>query len=428
MRYLAYTSPARGHLYPIVDTLIELRRRGHEVAVRTLAAEVPRMEQLGFSAAPIAPAIEAIEQDDWGARTPMGANKRVMKTFARRAEHETGDLEQALAEVRPDVLLVDINCQGAATVAEAGDRPWAMWTPYFMPLPSRDAPPFGLGLHPRSDLVGRMRDTLLEKVALDPPLRQAARGINPLRARFGLAPFRRGSELWIAAPLHLYLTAEPLEYPRSDWPDSFRMVGPGTWQPPAEPPEWLSRVQRPLVLVTLSTEFQDDGKLAAVAIKALAGEDVEVVVTTAAVDPAGFDPPPNARVERFVPHGPLIERAACVVCHGGMGITQRALGAGVPVCVVPFGRDQLEVAGHVTACKAGTRVAVQRLRPDRLRGAVRAAMGRRAGAQRVAAGFAKAGGAPAGADALEEFVTARRGGSVAGGLPDRVIAPSSLSA
>src|SRR4051812_29255149 len=53
-RFLAYTSPARGHLYPLVDTLIELRRRGHEVSIRTLAAEVPRMRQLGFSAAPIA--------------------------------------------------------------------------------------------------------------------------------------------------------------------------------------------------------------------------------------------------------------------------------------------------------------------------------------------------------------------------------------
>jgi UDP:flavonoid glycosyltransferase YjiC (YdhE family) len=50
-RYLAYTSPARGHLYPITGALIELRRRGHEVAVRTLASEVERMEELGLAAA-----------------------------------------------------------------------------------------------------------------------------------------------------------------------------------------------------------------------------------------------------------------------------------------------------------------------------------------------------------------------------------------
>ncbi len=47
----------------------------------------------------------------------------------------------------------------------------------------------------------------------------------------------------------------------------------------------------------------------------------------------------NACVERFGPHGPILRRAAAVVCHGGMGVTQRTLAAGVPVCVVPFGRD-----------------------------------------------------------------------------------------
>ena len=37
-RYLVYTSPARGHLYPMVPILEELRRRGHEVVVRTLSS------------------------------------------------------------------------------------------------------------------------------------------------------------------------------------------------------------------------------------------------------------------------------------------------------------------------------------------------------------------------------------------------------
>ena len=71
-RFLAYTSPARGHLYPIVGTLLELRRRGHEVAVRTLASEVPRMRELGFDAAPIAAAIEAVETTT-GRRAPPWA-------------------------------------------------------------------------------------------------------------------------------------------------------------------------------------------------------------------------------------------------------------------------------------------------------------------------------------------------------------------
>ena len=69
-RILAYTSPSRGDLYPIVPVLIELRARGHEVAVRTLSTAVPAMQELGFTAAPIAAEIEALRHDDYQVRTP----------------------------------------------------------------------------------------------------------------------------------------------------------------------------------------------------------------------------------------------------------------------------------------------------------------------------------------------------------------------
>jgi len=211
----------------------------------------------------------------------------------------------------------------------------------------------------------------------------------------------------LRASLVLYMTAEPFEYPRSDWPPSVRMVGPGIWDPPAKPTACLDEFDKPLVLVTCSTEFQNDGKLVRAALEALTEEEVNIVVTTAGVDPSSLTPPPNARIERFVPHGPVLERAACVVCHGGMGITQKALAAGVPVCVVPFGRDQFDVARHVEVADAGTRLPANRLRPDRLRKAVREAMGKRAGAERIASAFAAAGGPRAAVDALEELLRNR---------------------
>jgi UDP:flavonoid glycosyltransferase YjiC (YdhE family) len=76
MKILAYTSPARGHLYPLVPILDELAGRGHEIAVRTLASEVALMAGRGFDAAPLAPAIEAIEHDDYRARTPPAKLRR----------------------------------------------------------------------------------------------------------------------------------------------------------------------------------------------------------------------------------------------------------------------------------------------------------------------------------------------------------------
>src|SRR5215210_4580535 len=415
-RYLVYTSPARGHLYPIVPTLEELRRRGHEVVVKTLASEVGLLRALGFEAAPIDPAIERKEHADWRARTPIGALQAALHTFFERARYDGPDLRRAIEEERPDALLIDINTWGAMAVAESSGKPWATWCPYFLPIPSRDAPPFGLGLPPSRGTLGRLRDRLLSPVLFGIYNRQAPE-LDAVRAELGAPPVRRIERAMIMAPLMLYMMAEPFEYPRSDWPPSVRMVGPGIWDPAAKSPAWLEETGRPLVLVTCSTEFQNDGKLVRMALKALAGEDVEVVVTTAGVDPASFAPPPNARVERFVPHRPVRERAACVVCHGGMGITQKALAHGVPVCVVPFGRDQFDVARRVEVAGAGSRLPASRLRPERLRSAVREAMGKKAGAERIAADFAATGGSKAAADALggllqsQVSVSSRRSGS-----------------
>jgi MGT family glycosyltransferase len=228
--------------------------------------------------------------------------------------------------------------------------------------------------------------------------------LDAARAELGAPPAGRIERAMLRAPLMLYMTAEPFEYPRSDWPPSVRMVGPGVWDPPAKSPDWLEESSRPLVLVTCSTEYQNDGKLVRAALEGLAGEEVEVMVTTAGVDPSSFTPPPNARIERFMPHRAVLERTACVVCHGGMGITQKALAAGLPVCVVPFGRDQFEVARRVEVADAGTRLPASRLRPDRLRVAVREALTKKTGAERIASAFAAAGGPRAAVDALEELL------------------------
>jgi MGT family glycosyltransferase len=212
------------------------------------------------------------------------------------------------------------------------------------------------------------------------------------------------------APLLLYMTAEPFEYPRSDWPASVRMVGPCCWDPPADPPSWLDEITRPLVLVSTSSEFQDDGRLVRTALDALAGEDVEVVATLPSAQLQG-SVPANARVERFIPHTALLDRAACAITHGGAGATQKALASGVPVCVVPFGRDQLEVARRVEVADAGTRLPAQKLNVERLRDSVRLAMSKTGGARRVAEGYAATGGAASAAEAFEQ-VTGRSGSAI----------------
>jgi MGT family glycosyltransferase len=402
MRLLAYTSPARGHLYPAIPILQELRRRGHDVSVCTLACEVETVGALGIPADPVSPRVEAIELDDYRARSQATRGRRALATFAARAVPEAPDLLAAIERRRPDVLLLDINCWGAATIAEASGVPWAMYSPYLLTLRSRDAPPFGLGLAPMGGALGRARDALLGGLGEAVTDRTVLPPLNRLRAQHGLRALGAFRELLERAARLLVMSAEGFEYPRSDWPANVRFVGPIDWSPPAPAPTWLQELGEPLVLVTCSTERQRDERLLSVALRGLPEAGMSVLATSAAHDPDAFDAPPGSRVVRFLPHDPVLARAACVVCHGGMGITQKALAAAVPVVIVPFGRDQLETARRVELAGAGVRLPPRRLRPERLAEAVRRAIELREGALRVSRLFASAGGAVAAAAAIEE--------------------------
>lgn len=406
-RILVYTSPARGHVFPITPTLLELRRRGHEVIVRTLADAVEPLRAAGLAAEALPQAIEARELGDWRARTPLGAQKLTFGTFLDRAEIELDDAREAIAAHRPDALVLDTHAWGATAVAETSGLPFARFHAFPLPMVADGVPPFGPGLAPMTGLVGRARDRALSRVLFGQLNRIVLPRLNAVRARAGAPPVDHLAAAYVGQVPLLHLSAEPFEYPRA-WPENVHLVGPGLWEPPSGTADedllgWIDDSDRRLVLVTISSEFQDDAKIVDCALEALAGEEVAVVATTPAAAASERPIPANAQVVEFASHSPLLARASAVVCHAGMGITQKALAHGVPVCAVPFGRDQPEVARRVVVAGAGVRLSPGRLRADRLRAAVTEAMGCRAGAERVAAGFAAAGGAPMAADVLERL-------------------------
>lgn len=407
-RILVYTSPARGHLFPVLGVALELGKRGHEVHVKTLAGEVGRVRALGMAAEAIAPTVEGRELDDGAAKDSMQALERAIRTFADRASGEVDDMKAAIADVRPDTLLVDTNSWGAEAVAESSGLPWAVFQPYLLALPAPGVPPFGPGLKRDTGPAGRLRDRVLGRMIRKKIDVTGLAAVNEVRSRVGLTPVETVGELPMHAPLLLYFTAEALEYPRPSWPSNVRFTGAATWAPASEPPAWLSDIDRPIALVTCSTERQQDRAIVEAALEGLPAEGYFVVATSAAhsAEQLAGASKPNVRIEQFLPHDPVIERAAVVVCHGGMGITQRALSRGVPVVVVPFGRDQPEVARRVEYAGAGVRLEAKRLGAKSVRAAVREAALMGEGARRIGEALGEAGGSAAAADAFEELLGA----------------------
>jgi UDP:flavonoid glycosyltransferase YjiC (YdhE family) len=410
---LAYTSPARGHLFPATAILLELARRGHQIEVRTLASEVEAMRALGFGVAPVDARIPALVEPSPLPRGTVAALKASIGVFVQRAPYEAADLSRVIDEHRPDVVLVDVNAWGAlaeaerwASAADGGSGPngrlFVELFPYTPALPSRDTPPFGPGIPLARSPLGRLRDAVLRPVVFGTLERAVLPALNVVRRDMGLSDVTDARDMFTRASLMLITTAEPFEYPRTDWPEQAVLIGPCEWEPTAAEPDWLAEVRDPIVLVTTSSDAQDDGRLVQVALDALAGEPFHVVATLPAGIRDAYRIPANAHVAEFIPHSALLARAAVAVTHGGMGATQKALARGVPVCVVPFGRDQHEVARRVVTSAAGTTLRSSRLTPERLRAAIMQALDRKVGAEHMRDAFAAAGGPSAAADAIEQ--------------------------
>jgi MGT family glycosyltransferase len=253
--------------------------------------------------------------------------------------------------------------------------------------------------------MGRMRDAAVRTTVVGAIERVMRPPINRIRAKVNVPPVASVDEFLRRAPLMLIASGKPFQYPQTDWGDAVQMIGPCVLDPePETNPDWLESIVRPIVLVTTSSEKQADADLVSTAMTALADEPVHVVATVPAGRPDDMRTSPNATVCQFVPHGLVLDRAVCAVTHGGMGATQKALAHGVPVCVVPYGRDQFEVARRAEVARCGTRLPANRLSPPRLLAKVREAMTMTEGAEQVAAGFVATGGVAHGADLFEERV------------------------
>ena len=154
------------------------------------------------------------------------------------------------------------------------------------------------------------------------------------------------------ADLVLHGTDAVFDPPPAQLPRHHRYVGPLLWEPPSVMPPFLAEPGPPWVLVTLSlSPQQDEIRLARAALTALATQPVRVLLTLSERHPLEelLPLPANARVESYVSHAEVLQRACLLVSHAGHGVVLKAMYYGVPMVLVPWGRDQPGVAARAEA-------------------------------------------------------------------------------
>ena len=349
MRVLFTCVVGSGHFNPMVPLARAFIAAGHEVAFATDPGFCDHVRRVGFEAfpagldMPVAMARFYRTQPSWREVTPQDQVRYLVPGLfgGVRVEPRLEDLGRIIPEWRPSLLIHDSVELAGGIAAELA------------------------GIHHVEHSFGVLRPLEIRRLAVD--------ALAPVAERLGVPNPGVGG---LGGELYLDICPPGIQRPGiADLPrvQPLRPVGFDD-APDAVLPTWLDPLPaRPLVYVTMGTEFNKKPEIFRSILDGLAGEPFEVVVTVGVSgDPTALGPVgDNVRVERFVPQSRLLPYSAAFVSHGGSGALLGGVNAGVPMLAIPQGADQFLNAETIVDHGLGLRLLPDALSPDAVREAVR---------------------------------------------------------
>lgn len=382
---LIASSPIYGHVLPLHTIAQALVQRGHEVTFLT-GSRFPFVGQHGVEFVPLTG-----EADYDVAEVEARAERRDLPGGPPQLMYDLRHLFCNAIPVQHAAIQQILRNRGDAHTVLLHDTcflgawPWLLGAPGLspaavvglgvtpLPITSIDTAPFGLGLPPDASVEGRERNMALngQVRTLFAPVQHHLDGV--LSGLGATHPAPHVFDGMVGLPdRYLQLSIAALDYARSDAPEGLHYIGALPAAPAMQgPPAWLCRLgARPVVVVTQGTAANHDlGQLIVPTLEALSGLDVDVIALTGR-DDAAVVPPPNARVESFVPFSHVLPHTDVLVSNGGYGGVQLALAAGVPLVIAGETEDKIEVACRAEHAGVAVNLRTATPRPQQIREAV----------------------------------------------------------
>jgi len=388
-RHLLFvTPPAPGHVHPTLALVERLVARGHRVSYVTSPALRPAVTAAGASA------VDLNWEPETGALA--GAEFSVETLVATM----WGYLN-AVASAMPTLLsrfergAVDVVCSDAVVLGPllAG----VLGVPMVSLLPN-----FATNEHVRLAEIVPGFDPA------HPALREYGGRLAALFAEYGL-PAPADPTGGQGTGLTLVFLPREFQIAGDSFDDTYRFIGPSIpryarasdWVPP--------RDGEPVVLVSLGTAFTNRPQFFATCVEAFRDPDWHVVMAVGEhVDPGTLGPlPASMEIASRVPQLAVLRHATVFVSHAGMGSTMESLYHQVPLVAVPQAREQVVNARRVVELGLGRCLDAAALTAEQLREAVDQVAADPAIRDNLATmkkALDAAGGANAGAEALERYL------------------------
>lgn len=421
-RILFTVWPLTGHIHPNLAIAKELQQRGHQIAFYTGSTQKAVVEKAGFEFFPLRKVDEAhVLQVVTSPEGILGSGSKPARLRRAWREWTLGtvagqmeDLTEILETWSPDAMVSDPTMWAPFLILrETKNIPVAVFS--LIPachVSGRDAPILGIPLPRSRNSLQRARKNILRWLS-DQMLTGVRRDVDALRRSHGLAPLQRKVADYAAETLPYLVPSSPeFDYQRDDLPSSVHYVGPCLWKSgdATELPDWVRRIpkDKPWIYASEGTMHLEPRLLQAAA-QGLANQPVELIITTGKHrDPAALDLgprplAPNIHAHQWVNQNALLPHLSGLVTVGGPSTMMAGFEAELPVVIVPYTWDHPESAWRVQESGAGIRLSYRDCTPQNMRRAVERILHEpsfRQNAQRLAASFARYGGAGRAADII----------------------------
>jgi MGT family glycosyltransferase len=390
VKILMASTPATGHINPLLAIGHVLMAEGHELTVLSGTWLRDRVERSGakFRAFPatadfdgrdilaVAPELAEIPPGfEW-------LRVAVQRFFIDRIAGQHAGLQQVLRDFPADVILADDMIFGVLPML-LGPRcerpPIVLCGTSILHWCRNDGAPHFLGLPPATSPAELEQYATIaeeyERVTNGP----AVESLNRVLRELGVepVPLTLFDSVVGLADSYMQLTVPSFEFPR-DIPATVNFVGTPPIIPNQAPlPPWANDLNgsREVVLVTQGTVANHNfGLLVAPTLAALANEPEVLVVATAGgrpVDAVAGPIPSNARLASYLPFEWLLPKVDVLVTNGGYGSVNQAMSAGIPLVTAGLTEDKADVNARVAWSGVGINLTTNEPTPQALRKAVR---------------------------------------------------------
>ena len=388
MDALLLHGPHAGNVYPIVPLVAELTGRGHHVTQATTAEFSHLAERVGADALAYESAIMNLDPAEVFAADDDGSLPH--KLYLRENLQIVGAAEAAFDESPPDVVVYeDFAFVAGYLLAARWNRPAVRISVGFA---TNEAYSYYDDMERDSGIPGPLKHEQFRATLTD---LLEERGVQ-------LTP----EQFWYhVADRNLVFVPRAFQFAGDTFDHRFTFVGPclegeggGGWTPPDD---------RPVVLVSLGTSFNDHPEFFRDCAQAFADSRFHVVMTVGErIDARDLEPlPSNVEAHSWLSHPAVLEHAQVCVTHGGMGTVMQSLHWGTPIVAIPHHAFECKpMARRVEELGLGRHLDAQPLDAQSVRDAVEQVAGDAGTLARVKAMQGEIRGAGGAARAADEVL------------------------